>query len=31
MALQYDTSGLLAKAGKMKAMIYAVPAREEDV
>jgi len=31
MALQYDTSGLLAKAGKMKASIYAVPAREEDI
>ena len=31
MVLALDTSGLLAKAGKMKAMIYAVPAREEDV
>jgi len=30
MALQYDTSGLLAKAGKMKARIYAVKAREDD-
>lgn len=29
MAIQYDTSGLLAKAGKMKARIYAVKARED--